>query len=415
MSFNKTIIKDQTAIITGNILLLAVLLTGGCSGLQTEQVAGSAVRVAKVDTEYVYEANIDRYIGDFRQSGRTRISTFIGFSPDDILIARELAIEDEIRKEIKRLPGINISPRDVRELAKVQMEELAYELHERLTVQREDFAAIAHEYSTGDYSHQGGAIPSFGIRENPELYQVTAYGMEIGEISEPFENYEGWRIIKLDDVTEDAYEGTQYHISMILLTADLARAEDTIIDEHAEGHTIEILDPKYNSRRALIDEDFEKALDMADEAINMHGDDELAHYLRARALWELDRQDEAFEELETASEVGKISDAMIPYYHFFRGEYYEELGQTENAIQAYHVCFDSWRQDISLAYALEETFSEFGDEEYLAIIREEIDIIQSQDASVLWLRGSDSRSGVIATGEGQVEGNTAEYEEGFRE
>ncbi|MCX6646960.1 MAG: peptidylprolyl isomerase, partial [bacterium] len=401
-------------IVVGTLLFAIPLLIPACSGLNTEQIEGAGVKVAKVDTDYVYEANIDKYIDDYRQAGRTRFSNFVGFTPDMILIARETAIDNEIRREIKRLPGVEISPRDVRELAARQVEELAHELYARITTGGEDFAEIARQYSTGEYARLGGKLPLFGVNETPEPYQEKAYEMQVGEISEPFSNYEGWRIIRLESVTDDPYEGPQYQISVIFLTADLARAEATIVDENAQGHAIEILDPKYNSRQALIGGNFDKALEMADEAVARRDEDDLAHYLRARALWGLNRHDEAFLELEKASEVGKISDALIPYYHYYRGQYYEELGDTENALTAYHACFDSWRQDINLAYLLLDTFRTIGDEEYLATIKNEIDIIQAQDATVIWLHASGSQSGVIATGEGTVEGSAAEYEEGYR-
>jgi tetratricopeptide (TPR) repeat protein len=411
---SKNKIYSIQQIIVGILLFAVPLLFSACSGLNTEQIEGAGVKVAKVDTDYVYEANIGKYIDDYRQAGRTRFSNFVGFTPDQILVAREAAIDNEIRREIKRLPGVEISQRDVRELAIRQMEDLAHELYARITTAGEDFAEIAHQYSTGDYARLGGMLPLFSVNENPEPYQEKAYQMQVGEISEPFSNYEGWRIIRLDSVTEDPYEGPQYQISVIFLTADLARAEATIIDENAQGHMIEILDPKYNSRQALIGGNFDKALEKADEAVARRDEDDLAHYLRARALWGLNRHDEAFQELEKASEVGKISDALIPYYHYYRGEYYEELGDTANALLTYHACFDSWRQDINLAYLLQDKYAAIGDEEYLAIIKNEIDIIQAQDTTVIWLHPSGSQGGVIATGEGTVEGSAAEFEEGYR-
>jgi tetratricopeptide (TPR) repeat protein len=411
-SKNKTFSILQ--IVVGMLLLAFLILIPACSGLKSEQIEGAGVKVAKVDTDYVYEANIDKYIDDYRQAGRTRLSNFVGYTPDMILIAREAAIDNEIRREIKRLPGVEISTRDVRELALSQVEDLAQVLYTRITSGGEDFAEIARQYSTGDYARVGGLLPPFGVVQTPEPYQEKTYSMQVGQISEPFSNYEGWRIIRLESVTEDPYEGKQYQISVVFLTADLARAEATIIDQNAVGHTIEILDPKYNSRQALISGNFEKALAMADEAVARRDGDDLAHYLRARALWGLDRHDEAFQELEKASEVGKISDALIPYYHYYRGQYYEELDDTENALAAYHACFDSWRQDINLAYMLQDTFQAIGDEEYLASIKDEISIIQAQDATVIWMHPSTSQSGVIATGEGTVSGSAAEYEEGYR-
>jgi tetratricopeptide (TPR) repeat protein len=404
-------------------LVVSVLLQGtillvvsGCEESSSLHVAGSEVRVAKVDTEYVYEANISKHVEDYRQGRRTRISNFIGFTPNQILMVREDAIDHEIRKEIRRLPGVNLSSVEVNELAGQNMEDLARELFDRITRDGENFARIALEYSDSDTARMGGAFPMFGIQENPQEYQSLAYEMKIGEVSEPFLNYEGWRIIRLDNITEDPFAGKFYEISMIVLTPDVSEAEAQMIDEIAESHAIEILDSKYNSRQALIGNNIELALTLSEETLVRNEGDDLAHYLRARALWELGRQDEAFEALETAAEVGKISDALIPYYHYYRGVYYEEINEAENANQAYRDCFDNWRQDINLAYMLKATFERSGDEEYLGMIEEEIEIILTQDINAIM--ASDfgaSGGGVIKTSQGTTEGSSVEYEEGYRE
>lgn len=404
-------------------LVVSVMLQGtillavsGCEGSSSLHVAGSAVRVAKVDTEYVYEANVSKHVEDYRQGRRTRLSNFIGFTPDQILMVREDAIDLEIRKEIRRLPGVNLSSIAVNELARQNMGDLASELYDRISSDGEEFARIALEYSDSDTARLGGVFPMFDVNaEDPQEYQSLAYEMDIGELSEPFLNYEGWRIIQLDNITEDPFAGKLYDISMILLIPDVSEAEAQMIDEIAESHAIEILDPKYNSRQALIENDFEQALTLSEEALVRIEDDDLAHYLRARALWELGRQDEAFEALKIAAEVGKISDALIPYYHYYRGVYYEETNQAENANQAYRDCFDNWRQDINLAYMLKESFESTGDEEYLGMIEEEIEIILTQDIIVIMALGSGAGSGgVIKTSQGTTEGSSVEYEEGYR-
>lgn len=395
-------------------LAVILLALAGC-GL-TEQVPGSAVKVAKVDTEYVYEANVARYLEDYRLSRRTRISTFIGFSPDEILIAREYAIDSEIRKEIKRMPGVEIDSRQIHALADRQAEELARRLHEMLIEEDADFASLALEYSSGVTSSTGGQLQPFGEVENPEPYQALAYEMEVSEISEPLESYDGWRIIRLDEVIDDPLSGKLYRISMILITPDLQKAEDAIIDGIGEEHTIEILDPKYNSRRALIAGDIDRALSMADEAVSRSDEDELAHYLRARALWSLDRQEETIEELNKAAEVGSVADGLIPYYYYYAGGYLEEMERSDDALAAYHQSYDAWRQNFNLAFSLKEAFERLGDEEYAALMQEEIDIIAEQDSIVLTFGGGRSGAGgIITTDQGRYESTSAEYEPGYRE
>ncbi len=393
------------------VLLIAafsLLISTGCG---PGHVPGSEVRVAKVDTEYVYEANITEHVENYRESRRTRISNFVGFTPDEILAAREHAIDNEIRKEIKRLPGVDISSQEVRELADGLMEELAWDIHEMLIQDGAEFADLAREESYGVNARSGGKLKAFSVVDNPESYQKMAYTMEIGDISEPFSAWDGWRIIKLDDITEDAYIGTQYHISMILLKPDLQHAEGTIIDGIAEEHTIEILDPKYNARRAYIDGNYDEVIARSDEVIGRNADDDLAHYLRACALWRLDRTDEAFAEIDKAAESGKVSAALVPYYFYYKGQWLEELDRIDDALEAYRQSFDNWRQDIYLAYDLRDVYERLDDNESLELIAEEIDDIARQDALI---GRRPVAAGVIVTGGGRVESNSAQYEPGYR-
>ncbi|MFH1676232.1 MAG: peptidylprolyl isomerase [bacterium] len=393
-----------------------ILIVLGCSGTSAERrgVEGSAVKVAKVDTDYVYEANVTEYLETYKKTNRARYSTFIGFSPDEILKAREDAIDQEIRFQVRRLPGVELSGRDAQALASKKTEELAYRIYDEMK-NGSDFADLALRYSAGPTARQGGALLPFAVSDSPEIYQEKTYSMNPGEVTEPFKALDGWRIIKLERVEDDPVEGKLYYVRMILLKPDIPGAEADILDEFASKHTVEVLDPKYNSRRALIDGDFDKALQFAKEAIKRNREDDLAHYLAARTLWNLDRNDEALEELTLAAKYGRISDALIPYYDFFRGEYLEQLERTDEAIEAYHECMDAWRQDVDLALALKEVFERLKDEEYLKIIIEEIEVIRSQDAIALaFSRGGSTSGGVIVTGEGEVRGGSAIHREGYQ-
>jgi tetratricopeptide (TPR) repeat protein len=382
----------------------------------TQPVRGSTVKVAKVDTEYIYEANVMQYLSQFRESRKSRFTNFIGFTPDDILGAREDAIETQIRKEIRRLPGVDIVNSEINELASEQVRDLAWQLYRSITEEGASFENLAREYSAG-FSRQGGEMPPFGVVDNPEEYQSRVYTMKPGDVAEPFPSRDGWRIVRLNDVTEDPIAGPLYHVSMIVLAPDNTRAEATIVDRIAANHTIEYLDPKYNARHALLKGDFEQAMTYADEALKRAEDDDLAHYLKARSLWGLGRQDEALVELQRAADTGKVSDALVPYYHYYRGDYLEAMDRKDEALQAYHDSFDSWRQDISLAFILKDAFERVGDDAAAAEVEEEIRIIAEQDALAIALgrRTSGSTGSIIVTGEGETEGSSYVYEPGYQD
>ena len=405
----------RIAFIVSIFTFIVIIL--GCSGIKIHrgEVEGSAVKVAKVDTDYVYEANVTEYIETYKKTNRARYSTFMGFSPDEILRVREDAIDQEVRFQVRRLPGVEVSNRETEALASKKAEELAYRICDDVKKNGADFADLARRYSDGPTARDGGALLPFAGSDSPEVYQEKTYSMKAGDVSEPFKALDGWRIIKLDRVEDDPVEGKLYYVRMILLKPDMSGAEAEILDEYARKHTVEVLDPKYNSRRALIDGDFDGALQYAKEAVKRDREDDLVHYLAARALWNMDRSDEALDELKLASEYGRVSEALVPYYDFYRGEYLEQLNRTDEAIQAYHECMDAWRQDVDLALALKEVFERLKDEEYLKIINEEIEVIRSQDAIALaFSRGGTSSGGVIMTGEGEVRGGSAIHREGYQ-
>jgi len=414
MMFKKEKLKSNRVIVPAILVTVFCVMAVGCTGMMRKPVEGSTARVAKVDTEYIYEANVAQYVGDYKESRRNRITNFIGFSPNEILSVREQAIDTEIRKEIRRLPGVTIDTREVDERADELVQDLAYDLYDRIMA-GEDMAALSRDYSTTTLARASGYVDPFGELEDPKDYQVRAYEMEPGEISEPFYSWDGWRIIRLDEIEDDPLSGKLYYISMIHLAPDPTEAEAAILDEAAEDHTIEILDPKYNSRTALDAGNFDLALSMAEEALDRSDDDDLAHYLKARALWGLDRHDESLESMARAADTARVSDGLAPYYNYYTGEYLEALDRMGEANDAYIAAYDGWQQDINMAIMLRAKFEQLENDEYLEIIQGEIDDIIAQEEIVLTFMPRGSGGGVITTNQGRSESGSLEYEEGYRE
>jgi len=404
------------SITTRAIPLIAIILTvlTPMYACQIQQVPGTVVKVAKVDTEYIYEGNIDIAVRSWRESQRSRLSNFIGFTPNEILQVRELAIISEIRKEIKRLPGVEISSQEKTKLADRQVEELAWDIYRQLVENPGSFADLAMRWSEAPSARNGGQLLPFTGTNNPETYQSLAYTMGVGEISEPFKSWDGWRIIRLDAINEDELNGTSYTISMILLTPNQNKAEDTLIDKIAEEHTIEILDPKYNARRSYIQGDYQYALEQANSAVVRDKTDDLAYYLQARCLWQLDRKDEAIDAMTSAAANGKVADGLIPYYHFFSGQYYEELKRPQDALTAYQSSYVAWQQDYTISLSLLDAFTRLGDTVNLAKMQAEIDSMRKQDRTTLFYSPPDFTKAMIVTGSGTFEDISAVYEPGYR-
>lgn len=70
----------------------------------------------------------------------------------------------------------------------------------RMTLEGEsDFAELAKRYSQGPSARNGGDLGEFGRGRMVPDFEVVAYNMRVGEISEPFETEFGYHIVKLVD------------------------------------------------------------------------------------------------------------------------------------------------------------------------------------------------------------------------
>lgn len=390
------------------------LMASNCAPTGTGSIAGYDIKVAKVDTEYVYEGNIAESVAAFKASRRARTSIFAGFSPNLILAAREQAIDDAIRAEIRRFPGVSISTAEVRDLANRTAEEVAWEVYRLATEEGIEFETLAYEYSDDDSAREGGYIEPFGESQFPEQYQSLAYAMNPGEISEPFSAPDGWRIIRLESEGDGGFGDSLYSIRLIVIQPDSDAAEAVILDRYALDHTVEVLDPKYNSHSAFLSGNYDTALEEAERAVKRNGEDDLALYLKATALWELGRGEEALESLAEAASVGRVSDQFIPYYHYYRGKYLEELGRNDEALQAFIDSYNTWQQNINLAWDLQAAFESLQNDEYLNLINSEINDISAMDRIVMVWSTQRASMGVIKTGEGTVHGASALYVPRYR-
>ena len=81
----------------------------------------------------------------------------------------------------------------------VESKDKAREVYEKLA-HGSDFAALAKEYSKDPGSKdQGGELGFFARGQMVPQFEETAFKLNRGEVSEPFESQFGWHIVKVDD------------------------------------------------------------------------------------------------------------------------------------------------------------------------------------------------------------------------
>ncbi|HEX9745372.1 MAG TPA: peptidylprolyl isomerase [bacterium] len=412
------------------LTVLVVALATACQNISgTKTVSGFDTKVAKVDTDYVYEGNIAETLDAYMRAERDRISNFIGFSPDVILAIRESAIDTGIRDQVRRFPGVEILQSQIEDLANKNAEAKIREIYSDIVHDESMFEELAIKYSNGDTANDAGRMEPFPKLDRARQYQELAYAMTVGDISQPFRTEEGWTIIRLDEVTTDEFDGNLYTISMILIKPNTRESEAQLVDGYASGHRIEVLDPKYVSHAALLDNDLDRALSEAQRAIDLDSEDSLAYYLKSRVLWIMERYDEAIDTMSRAAEVSLMSDGLKPYYYFFLGGYYEDMievdGDTshiDEALASYSNCFDTLRQNISLAWSLKQVYERLDENEnldlnmgtQLASIQEEIDIMAENDLIINAFARRDAVPGVIQASGARSYTGSMIYKPGYR-
>ena len=111
------------------------------------------------------------------------------------------------RAEYERPPMVIMSFVDLPKAATTEDEEdIILRLQELAEATRdgEDFAELARVYSEGPSGPEGGDLGFFKRGDMVSEFEDVAFGLEIGEVSEPFETVSGYHIVKLEDrKTED--------------------------------------------------------------------------------------------------------------------------------------------------------------------------------------------------------------------
>lgn len=134
------------------------------------------------------------------------------------------------RAEYERPPMVILSFVDLPKVPTTEDEEdIVLRLEELAGATRdgEDFAELARIYSEGPSGPQGGDLGYFGRGDMVSEFEEVAFGLEIGEISDPFKTVSGYHIVKLEDrKTEDGEELINARHILIEVTA----SEQTLVE-----------------------------------------------------------------------------------------------------------------------------------------------------------------------------------------
>ena len=104
----------------------------------------------------------------------------------------------------------------------LRLEELAAAVREG-----EDFGELARVYSEGPSGPQGGDLGFFGRGAMAEAFEEVAFGLEVGEVSDPVKTRFGYHIIKVEDRKTENGE-LQVHARHILI--EIRPSEQTLVE-----------------------------------------------------------------------------------------------------------------------------------------------------------------------------------------
>jgi parvulin-like peptidyl-prolyl isomerase len=175
------------------------------------------------------------------------VVSFVGIDPRRIPREPLMPTEDEAREyfqanraDYERAPMVVLSYVDLPKLAtQADEDDIILRLGELADAARdgEDFAELARVYSEGPSGPQGGDLGYFGRGAMVDEFDEVAFGLEVGEVSEPFKTSFGYHILKVEDrKTEDGE--LKVHARHILI--EVRPSEQTLVE--IEGELRELSD-----------------------------------------------------------------------------------------------------------------------------------------------------------------------------
>ena len=123
----------------------------------------------------------------------------------------------------------------------VASEQEAKDISARLA-KGEDFEALAKEYSLDGSKEYGGDLGYFTAQEMVPAFSEAAFGLKVGQVSEPVQTEFGWHVIKLEDRRTGGaqpFEDVEDAIRLVLLRKSV---QDRLV-ELRQAAEIEVHDP----------------------------------------------------------------------------------------------------------------------------------------------------------------------------
>ena len=241
-----------------------------------------------------------------------------------------------------------------------------------------DFAALAQEHSDDAGSKvNGGDLGWFGRGRMVEPFEKAAFAAEVGEIVGPVESQFGYHIIQVTErkeATGEEFEEAKSELRDKLLDEKRREKLTEWFVELKNVAAIEIKDPAMLGQKMMLEGSWQEAVDAYRAALAANDADPYLHSSLAQAYEQLEETDLALEQYELAAEkAGTDAELWLAV-----GMLHHERKNKEQAVAAYRQASDAAPMNLLLHLQLVNAYDDLGEEELVKV--EEGKIAAIQDA-----------------------------------
>ncbi len=390
-----------------SMIILVLSLSGCTDGANlsgSSDQTGQKRIVGYVDAESIYQVNVDDRIKFVVDKTRSKYGIFYQPSLDDLFIFRFISINREIRKMGLNQPGVNVDRKELEEFALELMNDKLNLIYSRFN------EGAGMDEIVKEFKLDNPKAPQEIIKGKIPEWDLVLWETENGEISKPSISMRDKRVyfFKIEDKGADD-NGTEWVKATILyFDIPFSIATRIIEDKMSADWNVRINDGFYKSLIMYFSDNVPDAYKTLDTYLKKKGKrDFFAFYFMARIVskqLEYSQDDALLEDIKRnlQKSVDICGDAGIKT--LLRNELADVMvksGENDKALEQLRLAFDNLTGNIKLTRELASKFETLGDDEYTAIAKSKIDLLEEQIKSEV-MSGSRhvEKSSRVKTGEG---------------
>lgn len=389
-------------------MIILLLSLSGCtndarpSGSSDE--TGQKKIVGYVNAESIYQVNVNDRIKFVVDKARSKYGIFYQPSLDDLFFFRFISIKREIRKMGLSQPGVNL---DRKEQEKFALELMNDKLN--LIYSRFNEGAGINEI-VKEFNLDNPKAPQEIIKGKIPEWDSVLWETENGDISKPSVSMRDKRVYffnVVDKGTDD--DGVEWVKATILyFIIPFTTAKRMLEDEMSLEWNVRINDGFYKSLIMYFSDNVPDAYDTLDEYLKRKGKrDFFAFYFMARMYskqMETVQDDALIKDIKSnlQKSVDICDDARIkPLLRNELADVLVKSGENDKALEQLRLALDKLSGNIELTKELARKFETLGDDEYAAIAKTKINLLEEQiKLEVMSGSRQVDRTSRVKTGEG---------------